>query len=87
MKIKNCIYIFAFALFFTSCIPNKDLVYLQKTDKKANDNEVKEVVAKPYRVQTNDILTISIKALDQKLVEMFNTSTVQNQNPNFMIFH
>ncbi|MBF02145.1 MAG: sugar transporter [Flavobacterium sp.] len=82
MKIKNCIYLFAFALLFTSCIPNKDLVYLQKTDKKATDNEVKEVVAKPYRVQTNDILTITIKALDQKLVEMFNTSTAQNQSQN-----
>jgi polysaccharide export outer membrane protein len=30
------------------------------------------VVSKPYRLQTNDIVNISIKALDQQLVEIFS---------------
>ncbi|NHN26139.1 sugar transporter [Flavobacterium jejuense] len=82
MKIKNSIYIILISLVFASCIPNKDLVYLQHTEKSNRENEVNEVVSKPYRVQTNDILTVSIKALDQKLVDMFNPSTSQNQNQN-----
>ena len=54
----------------TSCIPKKDLVYLQ--DKK--DSTTEAVTAsneKPYRLQTNDILIINIKAIDSKLVEIF----------------
>lgn len=52
---------------------------------KSNESiEVKSTQTKPYRVQTNDILSINIKALDQKLVEMFNPSTntgnAQQQN-------
>lgn len=82
MKIKNSIYIIVLSLVFVSCIPNKDLIYLQKTEKADKPHMVNEVVSKPYRVQTNDILSISIKALDQKLVDMFNPSTSQNQNQN-----
>jgi polysaccharide export outer membrane protein len=75
MNIFKYIYIAAFSILFVSCIPNKDLVYLQKTDKADNSIQVSQLQEKPYRVQTNDILSISIKALDQKLVAMFNPST------------
>ena len=74
MKIKDSIYIIVFSFFFVSCIPNKDLIYLQQTEKTNKSNEVNEVVSKPYRVQTNDILSISIKALDQKLVDILARS-------------
>lgn len=61
-------------LITASCISNKDVVYLQgvKNDKQ---NSVEQVTQKPYRVQTNDVVSIKIKALDQKLVDMFNVST------------
>jgi polysaccharide export outer membrane protein len=69
---KSRIYLFfLLSVFFTSCVPTKDLIYLQ--DKGNNSNEV--VIAakqKPYRLQTNDILSITIKAIDPKLVEIFN---------------
>ena len=56
----------------TSCISKKQLIYLQD-----NKNDKKELVTplnqKPYRLQTNDILSISIKAIDSKLVEIFNS--------------
>ena len=58
-----------------SCIPNKDLIYLQDKGNKKEGIIINEFDAKPYRVQVNDILSIEIKALDQKLVEMFDTST------------
>lgn len=62
-------------LFFTSCVPVKDLTYLQRKDKNDTLQAINPVVAKPYRVQTNDILVITIKALDPKLVEIFSVSS------------
>ncbi len=32
-------------------------------------------MSKPYRLQTNDVLSITIKAIDQKLVAMFNPTS------------
>ena len=55
----------------TSCIPKKDLIYLQ--DKKSSASDVVTPSNQnPYRLQTNDILSISIKAIDPKLVAIFN---------------
>jgi polysaccharide export outer membrane protein len=59
------------SIIFTSCVPTKDLIYLQ--DKGNTNNEVvTSSNQKPYRLQTNDILSITIKAIDPKLVEIFN---------------
>ena len=71
---KSILYILFFiGFFFTSCVPTKDLIYLQ--DKGDTKNEtINQVAQKPYRLQSNDILSISIKALDSKLVEIFNGS-------------
>lgn len=62
-----------FFLIFSSCIPSKDLVYLQENGK-ATDSIQGTVTMKqkPYRVQVNDVLSIRVKALDQELVKMFN---------------
>lgn len=69
---KKIFFIAIIATLFVSCIPNKDLLYLQNKDIKTNSIEVSQEASKPYRVQTNDIISISIKSLDQKLVEMFS---------------
>ena len=70
---KTKIYLlFLFSILVTSCIPKKDLIYLQ--DKKSNANEVVTASNQnPYRLQTNDILSINVKAIDPKLVAIFNT--------------
>ena len=60
----------------TSCIPKKDLVYLQD-NKDSTAQAVTPSNEKPYRLQTNDILVITIKAIDSKLVEIFNRSSDQ----------
>lgn len=65
---------FVFLFLLTSCIGNKELVYLQKTDGNNQQSAIEPVALKPYRAQVNDVLSIRIKALDQKLVEMFNPS-------------
>jgi polysaccharide export outer membrane protein len=88
MNFFKYIYIVAFSLVAVSCIPNKDLIYLQNNNNKNESIEVNQFIGKPYRVQTNDILTISIKALDQRLVDMFSpTTSVQIQKtPTSMYF-
>lgn len=60
------------SLIFTSCIPVKDLVYLQNKSGIETGVPISEVMLKPYRLQVNDVLSITIKADDPKLVTIFN---------------
>lgn len=62
-------------IFFTSCIPTQDLIYLQNKDNSTENESISQVMSKPYRMQSNDILIVTISATDQKLVAMFNTTT------------
>ncbi|WP_445452573.1 polysaccharide biosynthesis/export family protein [Flavobacterium sp. 25HG05S-40] len=66
-----------FSVLLTSCIPSKDLIYLQKSEA-SNNQAVEQVNVKPYRLQTNDIMIINIKAIDPKLVEIFNSGVNQS---------
>lgn len=79
---KKIFFLSIIAVLFTSCISTKDLTYLQSNQTSKSDSiRVAQEVSKPYRIQTNDILSINIKASDQKLVEIFSTSTEgSNQN-------
>lgn len=65
-------------MLFTSCIPVKDLVYLQDKSSSEEQNNITAVQSKPYRLQVNDVLSIDIKAIDPKLVSIFNTSTTDS---------
>lgn len=58
-------------LIFTSCVPTKDLIYLQNKDNSDSTSVINPVPSKPYRLQTNDIISISIKSLDPKLSTIF----------------
>lgn len=70
---KRLLLIFVFiSVLFASCIPVKDLVYLQKKDNSSSEGPVSMVESKPYRLQTHDVLSITIKASDPKLVSIFN---------------
>ncbi|HEU0137304.1 MAG TPA: polysaccharide biosynthesis/export family protein [Flavobacterium sp.] len=62
-------------LLFTSCVPTQDLIYLQNKENNDVLQAVNPVVFKPYRLQINDIVSITLKALDQQLVEMFNSGS------------
>ena len=70
---KSILYILlGISLFFTSCIPTKDLIYLQNKGGTETGAPITEVMLKPYRLQVNDVLSITIKADDPKLVTIFN---------------
>jgi len=61
-------------LLVSSCISNKDVVYLQDKGTVVNDSIQIQELYKPYRVQINDILSVDIKSIDSelaKLVEIF----------------
>lgn len=74
---KKMLFLLVFAgLFFASCVPTKDLIYLQNKDKSENA-VIAPVVSKPYRLQVNDIVSITIKTLDPKLAAIFTPSQSQ----------
>ena len=87
--------LFAFltiGLFFSSCITNKDIVYLQDKGTVVNDSLLIKEAAKPYRVQINDILSIKVKApLDAELTAIFNpvetTTSAANQGQSSLYFN
>jgi polysaccharide export outer membrane protein len=62
------------SVLFSSCIPTQDLIYLQKKNNSQEDTSIAVVELKPYRLQTNDVLSITIKAIDPKLVAIFSPS-------------
>ncbi len=61
-----------FVFLASSCISNKQLVYLQDKGTITSDSLVISSLSQPYRVQTNDILSINVKALDPELTSIFN---------------
>jgi polysaccharide export outer membrane protein len=72
---KNSFYLFLLiSVLFTSCIPIKDLVYLQDKSTSSEQSSIAAVESKPYRLQVNDVLSVTIKAIDPKLVSIFNTT-------------
>jgi polysaccharide export outer membrane protein len=64
----------------TSCIPQKDIVYLQNKNTTTDSTQVMVEQQKPYRVQINDILNIRLKVLDQENAVIFNPVGEVNLN-------
>lgn len=71
---------FLFTLAFTSCIPQKDLVYYQNKGVAMDSLQELQQKQQPYRIQINDILNIRVKALDQENVAIFNPIGDANLN-------
>ncbi|MEL1252618.1 polysaccharide biosynthesis/export family protein [Flavobacterium sp. DGU38] len=71
---KNGFYLLLISTLFTSCIPVKDLVYLQDKGSAGSETTVSAVESKPYRLQVNDVLSVDIKAIDSKLTTIFKPS-------------
>ncbi len=88
---KKIFFLACLYFFCTSCISIKDLTYLNPDgNNKEESIKISTEVAKPYRVQSGDILSISIKALDQKLVDMFSVSQTSGQamiSPQSLFFN
>lgn len=59
-----------FSVLCSSCITNKDVVYLQDKGTVVNDSLLLKDMGKPYRVQINDILSINIKSTNSEITEL-----------------
>ena len=79
MNNKILFLLLVFGVFFSSCVPIKDLIYLQNKDKSEVSTSVNPINAKPYRLQINDVISVSIKANDPKLVQIFMPSNLGNE--------
>ncbi len=81
----------AISVLCSSCITNKDVVYLQDKGTITNDSLLLKELSKPYRVQVNDILSIKVKALDNELTAIFNpvegTGVNSNQGQSALYFN
>lgn len=80
MRFKSFLFLFAAILALTSCVSTKQMSYLQEYDEEMDSIIQVQRLRKPYRIQTGDLLSIRVKALDQELVGMFNP--VGEANPN-----
>ena len=74
---KKFFAIVLYIVLFTSCIPNKELIYFQG-DPKQNE-AVQKLQNEPYKLQVNDILDIQIKSSDEKLVALFKNANTSGQ--------
>jgi polysaccharide biosynthesis/export protein len=77
---KKILYVLvSIGLIFTSCVPLKSLIYLQKKDNSDASTTINPVNSKPYRLQINDVISITIKANDPKLIQIFTPSNQQGE--------
>lgn len=68
------------SVLLTSCVPHRDIVYLQNKSIATDSSQQLVEQQKPYRVQINDILNVRIKVLDQENVSIFNPIGEGNLN-------
>jgi polysaccharide export outer membrane protein len=76
----SILFILFICILNSSCITNKDVVYLQDKGTIINDSSLITELSKPYRVQVNDILSINVKALDEELTDIFNPISSNNSS-------
>jgi len=72
MKQLSIVFVVIFCIFATSCVPHKNIVYLQNKEMSIDTTQVVIEKQKPYRIQVNDILSVRVKALDQETVQILN---------------
>ena len=80
MRIHNLLIALCLGWFLSSCVPTKDLTYLQGADGVDNMQVSVGRVTAPYRLQVNDVLSIRVKAVDQELVGFLNPIDDRNSN-------
>lgn len=82
MKKTFLIFIVLINSVLVSCIPMKELVYIQPSEAAIDSTLVVQELPTPYRIQIHDILNIRVKALDQESVQIFNPVGEQDLNAN-----
>lgn len=68
--------VLGFSIFLSSCVPHKKLVYFQ--GEPMEKEEIHKIIDSPYKLQVNDILSITLKSKNEELVKLFNNNNTQN---------
>lgn len=69
---KSAIFLFVIAIFFSSCVPQKKILYLQKQQEKDTASIYSHKHPPDYRIQPRDNVYIRIFSLDEKSYLFFN---------------
>lgn len=80
MKFQHALFLILIVSLVTSCIPTKQLTYLQEDPNAVDTLMFLNKRQDPYRLQINDLLSVRIKTLDQETVGIFNP--ISDANPN-----
>jgi polysaccharide export outer membrane protein len=80
MKQLYAVLVLVLLILGTSCIPQKEITYLQLKEGQTYSPQLLTEVQKPYRVQINDILNVQVKALDQETTQILNPAGDVNLN-------
>jgi len=79
MKLKASIFVLLTFVLFVSCVPNKDLIYLQdKGNQDTAANTQIQLNQKPYKLQVGDLISIDIKSDKPELIAMFKKKETTN---------
>ncbi|QXP70383.1 polysaccharide biosynthesis/export family protein [Polaribacter sp. R2A056_3_33] len=73
---RNHFLLLLFIPFLFSCIPAKDIIYLQ--GEPIAKKEIKRINNIPYKLQVDDILNIDIKSNEESLVAVFKKQSTGN---------
>jgi polysaccharide biosynthesis/export protein len=77
---KNSYLLFLISiLVFSSCVPQKDLTYLQNNSQAQLDSTgFYKQFREDYIIQNNDILNLNFKSFDEKSTQLFSSNMAQN---------
>ncbi|MCI2227923.1 polysaccharide biosynthesis/export family protein [Polaribacter sp. MSW13] len=75
---KTSLLVVLFSIIISSCVPSKDLVYLQGNP--TPSKEIQRINNIPYKLQVDDMVNISIKSSDEKLVSIFKKTDGNSGN-------
>jgi polysaccharide export outer membrane protein len=71
-------FLFLITALLVSCVPKKKLTYLQEPDS-AESSDYK-LVRTAYKVQPNDMLSITVRSYDEETAQLFNTTNANQAN-------
>jgi polysaccharide export outer membrane protein len=71
--------------FLSSCVPTKDLIYLQGSP---TNKEIREIKDTPYKLQVGDNIIIDVASDNDDLVSIFlkSSTTLNTRNPKAAVF-
>lgn len=78
--IKKLFYPSLLLLLVTSCVPRKNIIYLQGNE--VSEKEMLRLNNQPYRVQVDDVLSINVRTTDPELLERLNINQSDSFNGN-----